>query len=78
MSALNSLRKKRTSLTLGEDELFAERVRSYPCLYNKTCKEHTERKNKGLKRKKEIIVLWPITLFSIPCPPPMRNPFCQS
>ena len=42
MSALNSLRKKGTSLTLGEDELPAERVRSYLCLYNKTCKEHTE------------------------------------
>ena len=42
MSALNSLRKKGTSLTLGEDELPAERVRSYLCLCNKTCKEHTE------------------------------------
>ena len=39
MSALNNLRKKGTSLTLGEDELLAKRVSSYPCLYNKTCKE---------------------------------------
>ena len=31
MFALNNLRKNATSLTLGEDELFAERVRSYPC-----------------------------------------------
>ena len=40
MSALNNLRKKGTSLTLGEDELLAERVRSYPCPYDKTYKEH--------------------------------------
>ena len=32
MNALNNLRKKRTSLTVREDELFAERVGSYPCL----------------------------------------------
>ena len=36
MTALNNLRKKGTSLTL------AERVWSYPYLYNKTFKEHTE------------------------------------
>ena len=40
MSALNDLRKKGTSLPLGEDELLAESVRSYPCLYDKICKEH--------------------------------------
>ena len=40
MSALTNLRKKGTSLTLGEDELLAERVRSYPCLNDKICKEH--------------------------------------
>ena len=38
MSALNNLRKKGISLTLGEVELLAERVRNYPCLYDKTCK----------------------------------------
>ena len=52
MSALNNLRKKGTPLTLGENELVAEIVRSYPCLYDKTCKEHKERENKALKRKK--------------------------
>ena len=31
MSALNNLRKKGISLTLGEDEPFTEKVRSYPC-----------------------------------------------
>ena len=36
MSAVNSLRKKGISLTLEEDELIAERVRSYPCFYDKT------------------------------------------
>ena len=30
MSALNNLKEKGTSLTLGEDELFGEKVRSYP------------------------------------------------
>ena len=30
MSALNNLKEKGTSLTLGEDELFAEKVRSCP------------------------------------------------
>ena len=43
MSTLNNLRKKRTSLTLGEDELLAERVGSYPYLYDKTFKEHKEK-----------------------------------
>ena len=38
MSLLNHLRKKETSLTLGEDELLAERVRIYSSLYDKTCK----------------------------------------
>ena len=42
-STLNILRKKGTSLTLGEDELLAERVASYPCLYEKICKEHKEK-----------------------------------
>ena len=37
---LINLRKKETSLTLQEDELLAERVRSYLCLYKKTFKEH--------------------------------------
>ena len=41
---------------MGENELLAERVRSYPCLYDKNCKEHKEQKNSGLKRKKETIV----------------------
>ena len=40
MSALNNLRKKETSLTLGDDLLLAERVGSY----NKTFfKEHKEK-----------------------------------
>ena len=34
MTALNNLRKKRNFLTLGEDELLAEMVRSYPCFYD--------------------------------------------
>ena len=33
MSAVNNLRKKGTSLTLGADKLIAERVGSYPYLY---------------------------------------------
>ena len=47
-SALNNLRKKETSLTLEKDERIAERVRSYPFLYDKTRKEHKE---KGCSRK---------------------------
>ena len=43
MSALNKLKKKETSITLGEDELFAKRARSYPFLYDKTCKKHKEK-----------------------------------
>ena len=39
MSALNNLRKKETSLTLGDDLLLAERVGNY----NKTFKEHKEK-----------------------------------
>ena len=42
MSALNNLRKKWTPPTLGEDELLAQWVRSYPCLYDKTFKENKE------------------------------------
>ena len=42
MSALNNLRKKETSPTLTEDERLAKMVRSYPCLYGKTQKEHKE------------------------------------
>ena len=42
-STLNILRKKGTSLTLGEDEVLTERVASYPCLYEKICKEHKEK-----------------------------------
>ena len=64
MSALNNLREKGTSLTMGENELLAERVRSYPRLYDKTCKEHKEGKNKGLKRKRETMVSWPISFLS--------------
>ena len=43
MSALNNLRKKGTSLTLGEDELLAETVGSYPYFYDKTFKEEKEK-----------------------------------
>ena len=39
MSDLNNLRKKETSLTLGDDLLLAERVGSY----NKTFKERKEK-----------------------------------
>ena len=43
MSALNNLSKKETSPTLEEDERLAKRVKSYPCLYYKTRKEHKEK-----------------------------------
>ena len=68
MSALNNLREKGTSLTMGENELLAERVRRYPRLYDKTCKEHKKRKNKGLKRKGETMVSWPIKKAPMPSP----------
>ena len=55
MGPLNNLRKKETILTLGEDEVVVEMVRSSPCFYDKTWKEHKERKNKSLKCKKETI-----------------------
>ena len=42
LKGLNNLRKKGTSLTLGENELLAERVRSYPCLCDKTYKKQKE------------------------------------
>ena len=42
MSALNCLRKKGTSFSLGEDELHAERVRNYTCPYDKICREYKE------------------------------------
>ena len=48
MSALNNLRKKETSLTLGDDLLLAERVGSY----NKTFKEHKEKDAVEDKSKK--------------------------
>ena len=35
----------RAFLTLQEDELLAERVKSYLCLYDKTCKEHNVSEN---------------------------------
>ena len=38
MIASNNLRKKGTFLTLREDELLDEMVRSYPCFYDKTWK----------------------------------------
>ena len=43
MSALNNLKKKGTSLPLAEDELLAKKVRSYLCLYDKTCKEQKKK-----------------------------------
>ena len=43
INALNNLKKKVTSLTLGEGELIAERVGSYPYPYDKTFKEHKEK-----------------------------------
>ena len=42
MSALNNLRKKGTSLTLGKNEHLAERVESYPYLNDKTFEKHKE------------------------------------
>ena len=42
MSALNNLRKKGTSLTLGKNGHLAERVESYPYLNDKTFEEHKE------------------------------------
>ena len=39
MSALNNLKKKGTPLTLGENKLLVEMVRSYSCLYGKTWEE---------------------------------------
>ena len=49
MIALYNLRKKGTILTLGEDELLAEMVRSYPCFYKK------KKKKKKQGTKKEVI-----------------------
>ena len=57
MSALNNLRKKGTSPAMEEDELLPERVRSFPCLYDKTCKEHNEKdaiENAWLKVAEEL------------------------
>ena len=42
MMTLNNLRKKGTPLTLGENKPLAERVRTYPCFYDETFKEHKE------------------------------------
>ena len=70
MSALNNLRKKGTPLTLGENKLLAEMVRSNPCLYDKTCKEHKGRKNKALKRKKRSNSIVADKLFK----PSMHSP----
>ena len=43
MSVLNNLRRKENSLTLREDEFFAERVGCYPYHYHKNFKEHKEK-----------------------------------
>ena len=43
MSVLNNLRRKENSLTLREDEFFAERVGCYPYHYDKNFKEHKEK-----------------------------------
>ena len=53
-SALNNLRKKGTSLTLGNDQLLAEKVRIYPCLYSKTSKitQRKEWQNEKVKKDK--------------------------
>ena len=40
MSALNNFKKKETFITLGEDELLAERVESPLYHYDKTFAEH--------------------------------------
>ena len=54
MSVLHNLKKKGAFPTLGEDDLLAEMVRSYPYFYDKTWKEHEKRKKQSLKRKKKI------------------------
>ena len=57
MSALNNLRKKGNSPAMEEDEILPERVRSFPCLYDKTCKEHNEKdviENAWLKVAEEL------------------------
>ena len=43
MSSLNNFKEKGTFLTLGVDELLAERVESYPYLYDKAFEEHKEK-----------------------------------
>ena len=57
MSALDNLRKKGTILTLGEDELPPEIVRSYLCFYDKTGKEHKETKNQVMETQKRNNVI---------------------
>ena len=38
-----NIRKKNGSLSLNEDELLSEKVRSYPCLYDRSSKSHKEK-----------------------------------
>ena len=75
MSALYNLRQKGTILTLGEDELLTEMVRSHPCFYKKKKKKkkNPEKNTRNEKRshwkvKKETIVLRPIILFNYSMP----------
>ena len=38
-----NIREKNVSLSLNEDELLSEKVRSYPCLYDKSSKSYKEK-----------------------------------
>ena len=55
MSTLDNLSKKGTSITLGEDELLPERMRSYPCLYDKICKQRKESTETQKRNKKAVV-----------------------
>ena len=60
MSALNNLRKKGTILTLRENELLVEMVRSYPCFYDNLKKQGTQGMKKHVietqKRNNSVVV----------------------
>ena len=40
---MSNIRKTNVSLSLNEDELLSEKVRSYPCLYDKSSKSYKEK-----------------------------------
>ena len=52
-----NIRKKNVSLSLNEDELLSEKVRSYRCLYDKSSKSYKEKdviKNAWTKIAEEL------------------------